>query len=213
MADKKELIRLMTPVGRLINNSLFEKDVYTDERGREADASYKVEIAFDDGTLEAFEDAIVAEAIAFFGADAEKDYDEGRMRSPILFGDDLAKARADRGKSGEAYEGKLVIRAKTIFNRDGVDAPGGVYVCGPNAEELDFADRRQVYNGCYGQASLSVNPYNGIAGGQPGIGFYLNGFQLVKEGDRLRSNDPSSLFSPMMGEKSESKGRRARTKK
>ncbi len=210
MTDKKELVRLMMPVGRLINHSLFEKDVYTDERGREATPSYKVEQAYDEGALDEFEDAIIQAAIEFFGADAEADYDAGRLRSPILFGDDLAEERARKGKNGEAYEGMMVVRAKTIFNRDGVDAPGGIYVCNAAAEELDFAERRTVYNGSYGKASVTVNPYKGIAGGQPGIGLYLNGFQFIKDGERLRGSDPSSLFSPMMGEKSENKGRRAR---
>lgn len=212
MVDKKELVRMMTPVGRLINNSLYEKDIYVDERGREADPSYKVELAFDPEQIEELENAIVTSAVDFFGAQAEADYDDGKLRSPIIEGDVLAAERAKKGKSGEAYEGKVVIRAKTIFNRDGVDAAGGVYVCGSDAVELDFAEHRLVYNGCYGQASVTINPYNGIAGGQPGISLYLNGFQYIKEGDRLRGSDPSSLFSPMMGEKSEGKGRRARAK-
>lgn len=213
MADKKEPTRLMTPVGRLINHSLFEKDVYTDERGHEADPSYKIEMAFEPDELEEFENAIVDVAIDFFGADAEKDYDEQRLRSPITDGDKMAEDREKRGKKGDAYVGKLVVRAKTIFNRNGDDGPGGVYVCNAEAEEMDFAERGKVYNGCYGQMSVTLNPYPGIAGGQPGVSLYLNGFQFVKDGERLRGSDPSSLFSPMMGKGSESKGRRARGKK
>lgn len=211
--DKKEPVRLMTPVGRIINHSLFEKDVFVDERGREAVPSYKIEMVFDPAELEEFENAIVAAAVDFFGAGAEDDYDQGRLHSPVLDGDALATARVVRGKSGEAYEGLLAIRAKTIFNRDGDDAPGGVYVCGSDAKELDFAERGKVYNGCHGMASVTVNPYPGIAGGQPGVSLYLNGFQLVKDGERLRGSDPSSLFSPMMGKGSEGKGRKSRAKK
>ena len=221
MSDKKEAVRIMSPVGRVTNHSLFEKDVYTDERGHEAVPSYKIEMAFEPGDLEEFEDAIVDVAIDFFGGDAEVDYNEGRLRSPITDGDKMAEEREKRGKKGDAYRGKLVVRAKTIFNRDGTDGPGGVYVASPEkdpknpdqARALDFAEQGKVYNGCYGQISVTLNPYNGIAGGLPGIGLYLNGFQLVKDGERLRGSDPSSLFSPMMGKDSESKGRRARGKK
>ena len=213
MPDKKEAVRIMSPVGRVTNHSLFEKDTYTDERGHEAVPSYKVEMAFEPDELVDFEDAIVEVAVDFFGGDAEVDYNEGRLRSPIMDGDKMAEEREKRGKKGDAYVGKLVVRAKTIFNRDGTDGPGGVYVCGPDAKETDFAERGKVYNGCYGQMSVTLNPYPGIAGGQPGISLYLNGFQFVKDGERLRGADPSSLFSPMMGKDSESKGRRARGKK
>ncbi len=213
MADKKELVRVMTPVGRIINHSLYEKDVYTDERGHEAAPSYKLELAFEPEDLEDLENAIVDAAVEFFGAQAEADYDAGKLRSPIIEGDDLAAERVKKGKSGEAYEGKLVVRMKTIFNRNGEDGPGGVYVCGANAEELDFAERGTIFNGCFGQASVSINPYPGIAGGLPGVSLYLNGFQFAKDGDRLRGADPSSLFSPMMGKESGGKGRRARGKK
>lgn len=212
--DKKEVARLNTPVGRLINSALWEKDVYTTERGQEATPKYKVELAFDEtDEFAAFEDAVVAAAIDFFGDDAEEDYNEGRVRSPILVGDDLAEEREKKGKSGDAYRGKLVIRASTIYNRNGEDAPGGVYVCGPDAKELDFAERGKVYNGCHGIASVTLNPHPGIAGGLPGVSLYLNGFQKVEDGDPLRGVDPSTLFSPMMGEDSEKKGRRARGKK
>lgn len=211
MSEDKKIV-VMTPLGRLINNSLSEKDVYTDERGREATPSYKLEMAFDNSDeFEAFEAKIVEAAVAKWGEGAEDDYWDGKIRSPIQDGDKLAEAREKRGKAGDAYKGKLVLRAHTIYNRNGDDGPGGVYVCGPDAEELDAVQKgKLVYNGCRGQASVQVAPYDGIAGGQDGVTLYLQGFQYVEEGERLRSADPSSLFKPMMGEGSEDKGRKAR---
>lgn len=209
MADKKEALRLMTPVGRLINNSLFEKDVYTDDRGREAEPSYKIEMVFGMDDLDEFEQQIAAAAEEFFGGDALDDYWEGRIASPISDGDEKAEAREKRGKNGDAYKGTLVLRAHTKFNRNGEDAPGGIYVCGANAKELDFAEARTIiYNGGYGMASVTVNCYHPIAKGLPGVSLYLNGYQFAEDGERLRGADPSSLFSPMMGAKSESKGRK-----
>lgn len=213
MEDKKEAVRLMTPVGRLVNSALWEKDSFTTERGAESVPRYKVEMAFEPEDMAEFEDAVVAVAVDEWGEQAEEDYDQERLRSPVLDGDKLADEREARGKQGDAYRGKLVVRASTQFNRNGEDGPGGVYVCGPDAKELDFAERGRVYNGCYGTASVTIRAYPGVAGGQDGVTLYLNGFQLVKDGDRLRGADPSSLFSPMMGEGSESKGRRARGKK
>ena len=212
MAEDK--VTILTPVGRVINHSLWAKDTFVDARGHEAVPSYKVELAFEPEELNDFEDAIVAAAVAEWGEGAEVDYDSGKIRSPIVEGDALADDRESRGKTGDAYRGKLVMRAKTIFNRDGEDGPGGVYVCGPDEKELDFSEHRSVYNGCYGRASVTLNAHPGIAGGQDGVSLYLGGFQLSgKEGERLRTNDPSSLFSPLMGEGSKGKGRRSRTKK
>ena len=50
MADnevKKQ--RHTLPQGRVINHSLFQRDIYKDERGNEADPTYKIELAFDPG--------------------------------------------------------------------------------------------------------------------------------------------------------------------
>ena len=211
MAKEKEKLRVLTAVGRLVNNSLFEKDAFVDDKGREATPSYKVELAFDDPKdIVELENAVVAAAVAEWGKDAEKDYDSGVIKSPILDGDELAKRREAKGKKGDAYEGKLVIRASTIYNRNGDDAPGGIYVCGPDAKEIDFADRGKVYNGAYGQVVVNPSPY--LISGDKGVTLYLQGFQLVKDGERLRGQDVSSLFKPMMGEASAEggKGRRGR---
>ena len=103
-----------------------------------------------------------------------------------------------------------MIRASTIFNRNGDDAPGGVYVCGPDAKEIDFADRGKIYNGAYGQVVVNPSPY--LISGDKGVTLYLQGFQLIKDGERLRGQDVSSLFKPMMGAESAEggKGRRGR---
>lgn len=211
MAKAKETQRAETAVGRLINHSLFEKDTYKNEKGREATPSYKIELAFDDEKdIIALENAVVAAAVAEWGEDAEKQYDDGEIRSPILTGDELAKRREAKGKKGDAYKGKFVIRASTIYNRNGDDAPGGVYVCGPDAVEIDFANRGKVYNGAYGKAVVTPSAY--LIDGEKGVTLYLAGFQLVKDGERLRGQDPASLFKPMIGESSgEGKGRRARS--
>ncbi len=212
--SNQEKVTILTPVGRLINHSLWEKDTFVDSRGHEAVPSYKVELAFEPDDLNDFEDAVVAAAVAMWGEEAEANYDDNKIKSPIIEGDKLADERESRGKIGDAYRGKLIMRAKTIFNRDGNDSPGGVYVCGPDEKELDFSEHGKVYNGCYGRVSVMLNAYEGIAGGQDGVSLYLGGFQLSgQEGERLRSNEPSSLFSPLMGEGSTGKGRRARGKK
>lgn len=206
-AKKDEKVKIMSPVGRLINGSLFEKDVYTDAKGREGTPAYKAEMAFDEGDVEELEDAAVEVAIEEWGDDAEDEFFDGDIHF-LIEGDELAKKRERDGKQGDAYKGKLILRTSTIFNANGDDAPGGVYVCDEDAEAIDFSDRGKIYNGCYGKVSVTLEPYE--IRGDRGVKAYLNGFQFVRDGERLRSSDPSQLFKPTA--KSEGKGRRRRGK-
>ncbi len=126
-----EVKTFLLPEGRVINASLFEKDTYTDAQGNAGKPSYKIEVAFEPDDVEGegtIEDALIDHACEKWGDGAEKDYLDGKMRSPLLDGDKLAEKREARGKPGDAYKGKLVIRAHTLFNKDGEDAPGGIQV-------------------------------------------------------------------------------------
>lgn len=209
---EKEAVRTNSPTGRVTNHSLFEKDVYKDEKGHEGKPEYKVELVVDpeDAETKALDEMIADVVRDEWGEDAEKDYWEGNIKGPLTDGDVYAKDRAARGKKGDAYEGMFIFRAHTEFNMHGESGPGGVYVCGADAEPLDFADRGKVYRGVYGLANVNLSPY--IVSGKRGVTAYLNGFQIIKDGDRIGGGDPSSLFSPMMGKDSESKGRRGRGK-
>ena len=208
---KSEKVRIQTAVGRLIHSALFEKDVYKNEKGQEGKPVYRVELAFDgDEDVKELEDAVVDAAVAEWGDKAADEYWDGKIASPIHTGDDLAAKREKKGKSGDAYRGKLVIRASTQFNKNGDDAPGGTYVCDENAVELDFAERGKVYNGCYGIAVVEPSAYT--VSGERGVTLYLQGFQFVKDGERLRGISASSLFKPLAAPSAatESKGRRRR---
>lgn len=205
-----EKVRIVTPVGRLINNALWEKDAYKDEKGREGKAQYKVEMAFTWEEIKELEDAMVAACVETWGDGAEDMYfEQGSIRSAIHDGDELAAEREKKGKKGDAYRGLAIMRAGTIYNANGDDAPGGVYVADENAEPLDFANRGKVYNGCYGIAV--VEPSTSQIDGVKRVSLYLQGFQFARDGERLRGDNVSSLFKPMGAEsEGESKGRRAR---
>jgi|TARA_Y100000034_G_scaffold135331_1_gene206827 hypothetical protein len=211
--DKKK--KIMTPEGRLINGSLWTKDVYTPERGKEGTPQYKVEMAFNPDDLEELENAIVACAVEEWGEDAEQEYDDGDIRSPILDGDEMAKKREKKGKSGEAYQGFDVIRAATIYNAFGDDDSGGIYVADAAAEQMTFEERGKVYNGSYGIAILTPNAYEmeGRDGTVRGVSLYLQAYQFTRDGDPLRgSNAGASMFTSKVNEESEGKGRRRRGK-
>lgn len=202
-------VKVLTPTGRVINHSLFTKDTYINEKGQEAEPSYKLELAFSPDDIKELEAAIVKVAVAEWGSTAENDYWDGDIRSPLQDGDDKAKAREERGKDGDAYAGKVILRTHTLYNRDGEDGPGGVYVANAANEELDFSDQRTVYRGCFGRASITLSAYKVTT--NRGVTAYLNGFQFVEDGERLRTSDPSSLFSPAVNAESASgKGRKTR---
>ncbi len=208
-----------TPEGRLINNSIFTKDIYKDPAtGKEGVASYKIEMAFEAGVLEgvdeklSIDEELAQAAKAKWGAGAYDEYFDGKIRSPILNGDELAKRREDRGKTGEAYAGMDVIRAHTQFNEHGADAPGGIAVFGPDVAKIEPAAQQEIYNGCYGCARLTIDTYIESNTQRRALMFYLNAFQKTRDGDRLvAQQDHAGAFKPVgRTEGGESKRRRAR---
>jgi hypothetical protein len=202
-----------TPEGRLINNSVFTKDIYKDPTtGKEGVPSYKIEMAFEEGVLEKIDEELAQAAKAKWGAGAYDEYFDAKIRSPILDGDELVKRREDRGKAGDAYAGMDVIRAHTQFNQFGADALGGIAVFGPDVKPIEPAAQQDIYNGCYGCARLTIDSYIESNTQRRALMFYLNAFQKTRDGDRLvAQQDHAGAFKPVGRPEGEStKRRRAR---
>lgn len=203
--DKAEVILL--PEGRLINHSLFERDAYkANEKSAPGKPMYKVEMAYDpdqvtgEGTIE---DRLADAIDAKWGVKAAEAWLNGERGyiSNLLSGDDLAAKRADKGKEGDAYKGKIVIRANTSFNRDGIEAPGGAKVYAPDTSIIGIVEGNQgeVYNGCYGHVAVTISTYEDSRGDK-GVKCYLTAFQKTKDGPRLKSEDnTAALFKPVAG--------------
>lgn len=195
------------PEGRVINCHLFERDAYKGEEGsKPGEPMYKIELAFDPSQLVEAEDALVATCVAKWGAGAEEDYDAGRIASPLLDGNVLKASKEERKKNGDAYADKLVLRANTQFNKNGDAAPGGIYVCGPDAVEITAAQSGEIYAGMYGIAIVTPKAY--IAQGKKGVKFYLVAFQKTRDGEKLFSADHSKLFEPVKGAPASATSRR-----
>lgn len=191
----EEKVRHLTPVGRLIHESLFEKDQYTTDKGKDGDPAYKIEVAFDrddvegEGTLE---DALIDAVVAEWGEAAEQQFLDGKIRSCLIDGDELKARREEKGKSGDAYSGQMVMRASTKFNKHGMDAPGGVQVYDEDVQEIGPATRDQIYPGCYVQLGVVFSCYD-VQG--KGVKAYLIAVQKTGDGDKLVSQaDHSTLF-------------------
>lgn len=190
MADQKNSDPIALPEGRVINNSLFVKDQYNEQ----AVPSYKIEMAFPKGVLDAFFDQLLDAAVAKWGAGAD---DDQNLVLPILDGDKLAAKREAKGKPGDAYKGMEVIRANTIYNKNGDDAPGGIQVFGPDVSDIGPANQEAIYNGCHGILAVVISPYLNNDG-QNALTLYMTAFQKTEDGERLTSPvDRSVLFKPV----------------
>lgn len=203
--------------GRGINLSLFERDAFQSPNGgAPGKPMYKAEVAYDPKEIEPFEDRLATEMDKVFGkvnvgtasapvmmmaGDALLEGRPGFI-SPLLNGDDLHAARLAKGKEGDAYKGKLVLRAHTAFNRDGVDGPGGAKVYGPDAVQLDATASSTVYNGCFGKLAVTLKTYTDYPRrGDKGVTAYLHAFQKVRDGDPLKavSASPFAPVAPVAG--------------
>lgn len=208
--DKKAAEVHLLPKGMVINHSLFSKDQYNEK----ATPSYKIELAFEKKALDAFYDKLLDFAVDKWGKGAD-DKDSGLI-IPIKSGDIFAKKREAKGKSGDAYAGKEVIRANTIFNKHGEDGPGGVAVYDMDAEtEIGVANGDEFYRGCFAQAAVVIGSYTTEDNdGNPvnGLTLYLSAVQKVGDGDPLTApKDHSALFKPVGREEGE--GKPARNKR
>lgn len=207
------------PEGRLINHALFERDVFKPERGAEGEPQYKVELVFDpkdvqgEGTIE---DELLNACLAEWGDTkaTEDDFFNGKIGVPFIDGTEYAAKRAEKGKPGDAYKGKIIIRASTKYNKDGNEGPGGIQVWNENVEPigLELGNANEVYQGCYGVAAVTITC--GISPGrnEKYVKFYLSAFQKTRDGEKLvTGRDTSSLFKPVgRAEGSAEGGRRTR---
>ena len=221
---KTETNYFATPEGRLINNSLFERDIFKDARGNEGKPRYNVELAFDpdqvQGEAEAgkpltLEDQLFNYAEDKWGEGAGQDFLDGKIRSPLLSGDRQAEKREKRGKPGDAYKGKIIVRAHTLFNKHGEEAPGGIQIWDEDIAQMEDVDAKEkCYNGSYGAARLSIGDYEDTDADDEArncLMFYLSSYQYRGEGERLVSpQDTSDAFEPVGRKKGEASKRRTR---
>ena len=186
---KTSVQQRLLPVGRVINHSLFRKEQFNEK----ATPSYKIELAFDKGELDDFHNQCLDYANETWGAGSED-----AVIIPIKDGDEMAAKRKKDGKPGDAYAGKDVIRANTIYNKDGDDGDGGIQVLNVDVSPIGPANASEIYLGCLGIAAVTFGNYQDQATGNNAITLYLAAFQKTADGDRLvTAKDYSGLFKPV----------------
>ena len=214
----KDTTYFATPEGRLINNSLFERDIFKDSKGNEGKPRYNVEIAFEpdqvtgeaaEGQPLTLEDQLFNYAEEKWGEGAGQNFLDGKIRSPLLDGDNLAAKREKRGKVGDAYKGMIIIRAHTLYNKHGEEAPGGIQIWDEDIAKMEDVDAKEkCFNGSRGAARLSIGDYEDRDGGDC-LMFYLSSYQYRGEGERLMSpQDTSDMFNKVGREKGDGKSKR-----
>jgi hypothetical protein len=200
--EKRKLVRAVIKGARLINQSFFEKDIYDQGGPNEGKPSYKFEVAVDEKSAfgeGSFEDDVIEAVVAEWGGSAEDDLLDGKI-AWFKDGDEIAADRKERGKPHDAYEGKIIFRGHTQFNRYGDDGPGGIEVYDENVKPVDPVNAGVIFRGCYGEVAVDINPYIEPRSKQKCVSYYLVAFQKTggdPEKDRLAGGgDNSSLFKP-----------------
>jgi len=211
--------KFTTVEGRITACNLFKRDVFVDERGNEGPPLYNVEIAFDPETVQyaaegdqelSAEDHFINMAVDTWGEGAEQQYLDGDIRSPFLDGDQLAADREARGKKGDAYKGKVVIRAKTKFNRHGEDDEGGINVHKPDNSKFEATDQAEVYAGMMGRIAITIGTYKENSGQKRNaLNLYLVSVQKTADGERLfTAAETADNFGAVAGAKAKTRQRK-----
>lgn len=204
------------PEARGINLHLFVPNAYQDPKpgSKPGEPAYKAEMAFSAEDRDTIEELMADAMAAEFGkaaGDAFFNRDAGYF-SPFLDGDELAGARAAKGKEGDAYKGKFILRMNTIYNHAGVKiaegGSGGIAVYGPDAERIEVARQSEVFNGSYGIVAVTFKAREStddvIENGRKRqvtsrtIKTYLKAYQMTRgeEADRLTSAQ-ANPFKPL----------------
>lgn len=205
--EQKEQFILMFPEGRVINNSLLVRDAFKSSEKAQASAPmYRVEMAYDQAALAEVMDKLFEWAKGEYGEDIYFDIDGKpddagpntlEIVTPFIDGNAQKAKRERKGKQGDAYAGKVVVRSKTQFNRDGLDAEGGADIWNGALEPITAINRSELYNGMFANVAVAPAAYD-TNEGKPGITFYFKALQKTRDGDPLVSKqDTSKLFQPL----------------
>lgn len=232
-AANAELVVFNLPEMLVINEHVFVKSAYVDPKTQTPGTpmySLELGVPTDDAAFGATIDFVADELIKEYGdkiylsvvdtpintVDKDGNPTHQLVRSPFLNGNNMAKKRADKGKVGDAYKGKFVLRCNTAFNWMGQDADGGIAVYDEDVKRITPFDNiksdgsLQIYNGCYGIAKVALSYYDD-SDGNPCSKLYLKAFQKTKDGEPLtKAQDHTDSFKPVGRAAPEEGGRRTR---
>lgn len=175
---------IVTPKFTVLFPNLFEPKAVTDPKtGKQSEPAYGLTMLFDPADVKPLWDVI--QKVARMNWPNDSDEELRAKAFPIKDGDkEAAKAEA-KGKNGDFYKGKKVLKAKSKFQ------PG---ILGPNKQKV--LDPKRIYSGCIGIAEINFNAYEGFGGG---INAYLNHFMLMEDGSKLVGHSAEDAFANIQG--------------
>lgn len=186
----------------LLVENVWERDVYKDkDTGAEGKPKYQVVVGFNpdtvfgEGTIEDHLADVIAES---YGNDVAEefmiggfDYSKRRQDriTPFRDGTAIANDAKKEGKDREASRGLAVLAATSIFNKDGVEGPGGMRVLDMDLTELTGLDKAKVYAGCRVNIQCTFKAYKDYPRkGDRAVTCYLTAVQKIADGEPLRKS-------------------------
>lgn len=160
---KKEMHRIVTPIGRLSYPYLVEPD----NSSRFKDGKYKTDLLIPKSVMKlegkAFKQMVLDVGRFFFDDDSLGFED---FNHPFKDGDLIEDAP-------EHVKGHIIIRAKSNYP---------ISIFGPDAQEMSAADAEKIKGGDYAKLIVNVYAYSQQEGG---VTLGLQGIQFVKPGKAL----------------------------
>jgi hypothetical protein len=175
---------IVTPKFTVLFPNLFEPKAVTDPKtGKQSEPAYSITMLFDPEDIKPLWAVMLKVAkLTWPGIDE----DELRRKNwPMKDGNKEAERARAKGKNGDFYDGKKVLKAKSKFQ------PG---ILGP--DKRDLLNPKRIYSGCVGVAELNFNAYDGFGGG---VNAYLNHFMLLEDGPKLVGHTAQDAFSGIEG--------------
>ncbi len=181
-SNKSEIV--VTPGFRMVWPNLFEPRAFMRDGKPTGEPKYSLTMLFDPEDISGLKQVAAKVAQAQWpGRDLKE------LKFPFKNGNALAKKKADAGKDGSFYEGKVVVKTSAKFAPVVADM-----------KRKEILDPKRVYSGAYGYAELNFVAYPGVGGGQDGVTCYVN-FVMIsdRKGDRIAGRNIEDVFAGIDG--------------
>lgn len=220
MAQASVSKRVLTPRFRGSYPALVTAKPYTDAGGKKGDPRYNIDMIFDPADIAKFrsEDGagnLVEVDLAKLAVQAAKERwpelaaDPALLKSelmanwPLIKGDTLAQKREAKKKDGEAFKGKIIIRAKSYENVPPIlsykklpsDEKATVL---QRSSDVDMKKANDLFvGGNYFGAELTMKPTE--VSGKKYITFYINAVRFLAEGEKFGGKGMMDRFDGVYG--------------
>lgn len=122
-----------------------------------------------------------------------EDIATGQFNWPFKDGNKVKADAEKKGKNGDFYADKTVLKASSKFPPGLLDEKKRVV--DPN---VPFS-KNLFYSGCYCHVEIAFNAYDGVSGGADGVKVYLQNVMKAGDGERLIGRSVQDVFAGIEG--------------